>query len=134
MLVNLETKKRMCTVKPYHILAKRFGLFAIRLPWGNQLLIVPIQRGCLARRMDWWMPRASLSVWRVPYLHLPVNLVLQIGNDQPCCLADHTLSAAGSGPSCSLSCQPLYLYLSLVWYMGEAMCRLMVPYCMLSCY
>ena len=31
----------MCTVKPYHILAKRFGLFAVRLPslsQGNGLL------------------------------------------------------------------------------------------------
>ena len=68
----------------------------VGLPWGNQLPIVPIQRGCLAGRMDWWMQRASLSVWRVPYLHLPVNLVLQTGNDQPCCLAGHTPSAAGS--------------------------------------
>ena len=69
----------------------------VRLPWGNQLLIMPIQRGCLAGQMDWWMPRVSLSVWRVLYLYLPMNLVLQTGNDQPCCLADHTLSAAGSG-------------------------------------
>ena len=34
-------KKRMLTVKPYHILAERFGLFAVRLPSlsrGNGLL------------------------------------------------------------------------------------------------
>ena len=42
------------------------------------------------------------------YLHLPMNLVLQMGNDQPCCLPDHTLSAVGSGLSCFQCCQPLY--------------------------
>ena len=32
LLVNLKTKKQMCTVKLYYILAERFGLFAMRLP------------------------------------------------------------------------------------------------------
>ena len=63
---------------------------------------------CLARQMDWWMPRASLLVWWVLYLHLPMNLVLEMGNDQLCCLADHTLSAVGSGLSCFQCCQPFY--------------------------
>ena len=31
------------------------------------------------------------------HLHPPMNLVLQTGNDQSCCLADHTLSAVGLG-------------------------------------
>ena len=32
LLVILKTKKQMCTVKPCYILAKRLGLFAVRLP------------------------------------------------------------------------------------------------------
>ena len=32
LLVNLKMEKQICTVKPYYILAKRFGLFAMRLP------------------------------------------------------------------------------------------------------
>ena len=34
-------KKRMCTAKPYHIFAERFGIFAVRYPslsQGNGLL------------------------------------------------------------------------------------------------
>ena len=41
LLVNLKTKKQMCMVKPYYILAERFGLFAVRLSslsWGKGLL------------------------------------------------------------------------------------------------
>ena len=35
---KFKNEEQMCTVKPYYILAKRFGLFAMRLPslsWGK---------------------------------------------------------------------------------------------------
>ena len=33
---KFKMKKQMCTVRPYHILAERFGLFAMRLPSLSQ--------------------------------------------------------------------------------------------------